>query len=392
MFSKKSPVFVVLACVLCMQNAWGGSIGDAVNSLASSVQDGQVAVAGDDYGSWPGEEAFMGAIVNGMVSAFAMTGDTVYSGVAWQGAVSMHSYQEFGQYQIYNFFGDQVLAFARLAQLQTADPRFDIWESVLEQFYDDVQDIGDSFNADLLSGTKQYVINGLMQGETSSNVYYLANHAVAAYLADAQDKDLWRQGVIKGLAMINDDDAQFPVMALGVATWALAETGPLDDTPVDPGAAEGGQWYGTVLADLPGVLLGHQVPYGGFDEGSFFWRFDHGDAGMGVVTEGYTEDAIFGTLGLLAAWEASDPNDPISAGLEEGVFAAAVAVLSNLRDDGLVYEHLSIEEGAQDRLAYASELLFLIGELGLDLDFDLDVIGDVVVLSDLLAASLLVDE
>jgi len=229
-------------------------------------------------------------------------------------------------------------------------------------------------------------MNALWQGETSANVYYLANHALAALMADAEDKVIWREGLIRGLALVNDDSAQFPVMALGAATWALAKTGPLDDTPVDPGAEEGSQWYGVVLADLPVMLLSHQVPEGGFDEGSFYWRFDHGDAGLEVVTEGYTEDAIFGTLGLLAAWEVSDLADPISADLEGGVFAGAVAVLSNLKADGVVYEHLSIQEGAQDRLVYASDLLFLIGELGVNLDFDLEMLGDVGALADLLPA------
>jgi len=383
---KKSVISVLFFCGLATQSAWAGSIGDAVNTIASNVQSGQVQVKGDSYGSWPGEEAFMGAIVNGMVSAYIMTGDTVYSGAAWQGAVSMHAYQEFGRWQIYNFFGDQVFAFARLEQLQTEDARFDIWGSVIDQFYSDVQDIGDPFNTDTLFGTKQYIMNALWQGETSANVYYLANHALAALMADAEDKVIWREGLIRGLALVNDDSAQFPVMALGAATWALAKTGPLDDTPVDPGAEEGSQWYGVVLADLPVMLLSHQVPEGGFDEGSFYWRFDHGDAGLEVVTEGYTEDAIFGTLGLLAAWEVSDLADPISADLEGGVFAGAVAVLSNLKADGVVYEHLSIQEGAQDRLVYASDLLFLIGELGVNLDFDLEMLGDVGALADLLPA------
>ena len=381
---NKSVVLVLCVCVLWMQSAWAGLLSDAVHTIASNVQSNQVAIQGESYGSWPGEEAFMGAIVNGMVSAYIMTGDAVYSGAAWQGAVSMHTYQDFGQWQIYNFYGDQVLAFARLEQLQAEDARFDIWGSVLNQYYDDVQDIGDPFRTDMLFGTKQYIMNGLWQGEISSNVYYLANHAVAAFMADAEDKAIWREGLIKGLALVNDDDAQFPVMGLGAATWALATTGPLDDTPVDPAAEEGSQWFGVVLADLPAILLSHQVPVGGFDEGSFYWRYDHGDAGLGVVAEGYTEDAIYGALGLLAAWEASDPNDPIHADLEEGVLAAAVAVLSNLKDDGLVYEHLSIEDGAQDRLVYASDVLFLIGELGLNLDFDLDMLDDVMTLADLL--------
>lgn len=256
---------------------WCKTLGEPVNAIASSVQSSQVAIAGDYYESWPGEEVFMGAIVNGMVSAFSMTADTAYSGTAWQGAASMHAFQEFGQWQDNNSFGDQVFAFARLEQLQTEDARFNIWGFVLDHFYDDVQAIGDPFNTDILYGNKQYLINGLWQGETSSNVYYLANHTVAAFMADAEDRVIWREGLIRALALVSDD-ARFPVMALGAATWALTTTGPLDDTPMDTDAEEGSQWHGGGPC-RPASYFGHQIPEGGVDEGSFFWRFDHGDAG-----------------------------------------------------------------------------------------------------------------
>ena len=74
------------------------------------------------------------------------------------------------------------------------------------------------------------------------------------------------------------------------------------------------------------------------------------------------------------------------------MLAATVAILSNLKDDGLVYEHLSIVDGAQDRLVYASELLFLIDELGLNLGFDLSLLGDVAALADLLSVPVVDDE
>ena len=92
----------------------------------------------------------------------------------------------------------------------------------------------------------------------------------------------------------------------------------------------------------------------------------------------------------MAAREISDPNDPVSADLEGGLLAAIKAVLANLKPDGIAYEHLSIEEGAQDRITYASELLFLIGELGLDLDFDLDALADVTALTDLLPEPIII--
>jgi len=364
---------------MSVQTVWADSLGDAVNAMAFSVQENQVGPEGlmaGTTGSWTGEEHFTGAIVNGMLSAYNLTGDPDYSASAWEGAVFMHGFREVGTNDRYNYYGDTALAYARLGQMKSEQESYDIWEIVLNHYYDDVESLG----------TESYLAGvGPPDGETSSPVYYLAHYAQAAYIVDTSDKAIWRQGLIKALAQVTDDSAMFPVMALGAATWTLAMTGPLDETWVDPDAEADSPWYGVTLADLPAMLLSHQVPEGGFDQGSFFWRFDHDDGGWGVVTEGYTEDAIFGTLGLLAAYEAADPSNPDGnrAALAGALLAATKAILGSLRPDGDVYEHLSIDHGVTAQHVYAGEMLFLLEQLGLDLSLDLDDIADVEVYADL---------
>jgi hypothetical protein len=368
MLTKKNIQLLFICMVVSAQTIWADLLDDAVAAMAFRVQEDQIGPEGlkaGAAGSWPGEEYFTGAIVNGMLSAYNMTSDPDYSKSAWDGAVFMHGFRDRGSRDAYNYYGDGALAYARFGQMKSEEEKYSIWEIILNHYYDEVESLG---TEGYLAGATPF------EGEASSPVYYLAHYAQAAYIADTRDKAIWRQGLIQALARVTDESAMFPVMAMGAATWALAMTGPLDEILVDPHADTGSPWNGVTLADLPIMLLSHQVPEGGFDQGSFFWRFDHGDGGGGAVTEGYTEDTIFGTLGLLAAYENSEPSnlDGNGAALEGGLLAAAKAILSSFRPDGAVYEHLSIVDGGIARHVYAGEMLFLLEQLGLDLSLDLD--------------------
>lgn len=153
---------------------------------------------------------------------------------------------------------------------------------------------------------------------------------VAAHYVDAEEKGIWRAALIEHLGDVNDIDAYFPVMALGVSVWALAQTGAgLDTTPVDENAPSTSPWYQKTLADLPGILLGHQVtatPYAG----SFYWRFDH----AGDPAGRYTEDTVYGTLGLMAADEGG------FADCDGAIADARAALALGVAVDGTVYEHI----------------------------------------------------
>jgi len=119
------------------------------------------------------------------------------------------------------------------------------------------------------------------------------------------------------------------------------------------------------LADLPGLLLGHQVLPGVQDAGSFYWRFDHGYGGVPSAVSGYTEDTIFGTLGLVAASRA----DP-ALEFDAAILAARQALLGGVYGGGVVYEHLWLQGAIY--YAYAGEMLQVLSELIIPGDLNLD--------------------
>jgi hypothetical protein len=180
----------------------------------------------------------------------------------------------------------------------------------------------------------------------------MAEHTAAAYYVNATDKAMWRQGLISFLATI-ETDATYPVMSEGIATWALAQTGPLDGTYINLSAPTTSYWYHKKLSDLPGLLLSNQVTSGD-NAGSFYWRFDHYGSGE---PSGFTEDTIYGTLGLIAA-DAAYPAlgydaDILAARLD--LAAGGVGGGGGVAADGRVYEH--IWSGGATYSVYAGETL-----------------------------------
>jgi hypothetical protein len=149
-----------------------------------------------------------------------------------------------------------------------------------------------------------------------------------------------------------DDESSFPVAALGIATWALAQIDALDDTPVasQDGAA---YWDGFVLSDLPALLLSHQVPRGEPFSGSFYWRFDHSSVEQGGIGAGFTEDAVYGTLGLVAA--AAAGKGPAGDDMVRAVEAALEMLMQGVDIEGRAYQHLALV--GESYHAYAGEML-----------------------------------
>jgi hypothetical protein len=140
-----------------------------------------------------------------------------------------------------NFFGDEAFALTRLSEL-AENPSDNPWRTAVKQFYSDVKQV---------NGTEAY-ISQFVGVEPSTAVFYLANHVVAAYYVDAEDKQIWRQALVDWLAQV-DDSLDFPVMGLGVATWALALTGELDNTLIDP-SGTGASYWGTKIWRICRVL------------------------------------------------------------------------------------------------------------------------------------------
>jgi hypothetical protein len=229
-------------------------------------------------GTWYREKDFTGSIVAGLVRAYEATANDAYLRAAKKGATYILS--SAGG----NFFGDEAYALVRLSEV-TGDVAY---EDAVRDFYNGLE-------------TTEYM-SGFDATDRSNAVFYIAHHVVAAYLVGATDAGIWRQGLMQSLALIDDDVAFYPVMSLGVATWALAQTGPIDDSKIDPDGMGEFYWIDVRLSDLPGMLSTHQVSSGD-RVGSFYYRLDH-SRGPAPEADGYTEDTIYGLLGLVAAADA----------------------------------------------------------------------------------------
>jgi hypothetical protein len=326
------------------------TVDQTVKAIAGRLKTEQVKV-GPEQGTWPQEELFTGLMVAGMADAYEVAGDATYLTSA-----------ELGGYYILanaggNFFGDEALALARLSSLKN-DPNDyvwgtndNIWGLSLKMFYSLVK------SSD--QGTAGY-ISSYAGADPSLAVLFMADYTVAAYVIEAEDRETWRNALIDWLSAL-DDQARYPVMALGAATWALAVTGPsLDQTLIDPCGLGASYWKLKKLEDLPGLLLSHQVPSGQSSAGGFYWRFDHTNGGVqGLEASGYTEDAIFATLGLLGAYgvdpNASDPNVAAAIGAASDVLTGSVAI------SGKVWERLC-QQGAI-YYAYGAEMLRVLRRL-----------------------------
>jgi hypothetical protein len=151
-------------------------------------------------------------------------------------------------------------------------------------------------------------------------------------------------------------------MTLGIATWALSQTGPMDDTRIDPfGLTGNSYWKDVTLGDLPDLLSTHQVLSGEY-AGSFYVRFDHAVPGPGYEAAGYTEDTIFGLLGLIGAnaIEATDDVNDLSRDFEDEIQNAREVVVKSVHLSGLVQEHIWL--GTHMYYLFAGELLQTLSE------------------------------
>lgn len=332
--SKQRQLTVALASLLLILASFNNgaaalTLDQAITAMANRLATDQITY-GTLVGTWPDEADFTGSIVAGMVGAYEIKSSETYRASAELGA----------DYILWtaqgNFFGDEAYALSRLSEA-AADPNNNTWRTAVEYFYA-------SIKSDYPGGTKGY--SGDFVGiDPSTVVFYIANHVVAAYYVNAADKDLWRQELIRWLSDV-DDSSLFPVMALGVATWALAQTGPLDNSLIKPSGEGAPYWDGKMLKDLPILLLSHQVAEGQPGAGSFYWQFTHSQGDLNNCTE----DTIFATLGLVSTSRVSP-----SPKLDSAVLAARKALLGGISSEGKVWERLS--RGGAVYYVYAGEML-----------------------------------
>jgi hypothetical protein len=324
-----------LAPLLLTVGVFASELPVAVDAIATRLDQMQIK-EGPFAGDWGGEWGFNGSVVAGMVDAYEQTGNVAYKTAALLG----------GEFILNEargvFMGDEIYALVRLSEI-TTPPESDRWRGIVTTFFDEMLDCP--------CGVNNYA-SLYLEIDPSTAVFYLAHFAVAAHRVDAKCLDHWRQVVTRYLSRVGDETSSFPVMALGVATWALATTGELDDTFI---GSYGNipYWKDVVLSDLPALLAGHQVPQGEPFGGSFYWRFDHTFGPFEGPVAGYTEDTIYGALGVAAA--ASAHEGLFQGDMQEQIRAVYATLLDGVDADGKVYEHLSRE--GRSYHAFAGEML-----------------------------------
>ena len=338
LYAGRSLVWVALVMaalvLLCIPAAVGAE--GTFETIAARLEQMQIKI-GPHQGLWPPEPSYTGAATTGMVCAYARTGDPAYKASAELG----------GEYILWvgialgDLLGDEAYTLLRLSEMSD-DPDKNKWRTALVDFYQSNRRQG---------GTTEAYIELFKQIDASTAVFYLAHQTVGAYFVEDQDKEIWRNALLRYLGLV-DDTCAFPVMALGVATWGLAETGALDETPVSRFGSVP-EWDGVLLRDLPSLLLSHQVPAEEPLGGSFYWRFDHGGGASGGLAAGYTEDAIYGAFGLVAV--ASTLEEGPSEEMQRAIEAVHAALVNGADVDGTVYEHLSLV--GQCYHAYSGEML-----------------------------------
>ncbi len=322
---SKRFVICVLSAFLIIAFAPNAAMALPIDQAREAIADRLVAEQAAD-GSWPEEADFTGSIVAGMVSAYEVVGKAEYKAAAELGGIFILEYAEG------NFYGDEAYALARLSEI-TEDTTY---ADAVRDFYD---------------GLDVYAyIASFQETDRSNAVFYVAHHTVAAHMVGAMDAEIWREALIQYLSLIDDDVAYYPVMSLGVATWALAQTGPLDETRINPfGFVGEDYWTDVTLSDLPDILVSHLIliPSQGH-EGTFYHRFDHAPAGEDFEASGYTEDTIFGLLGLMATATAEKD-------FYVEILSAIIMLSRPVTSDGIVYEHVS--SGGASYYTYGGEML-----------------------------------
>ena len=327
---KNVPLIIcVVSAMLFVVFVPNAAMAFPIDQVREAIADRLVAEQTLD-GFWPEEADYTGSIVAGIVSAYEVMEKAEYKAAAELGGNFILTVAEG------NFYGDEAYALARLSEI-TEDPNY---ADAVRDFYNGLDTYG--------------YIAGFQETDRSNAVFFVAHHTVAAHMVDANDAGVWRQALIQYLAQIDDDVAYYPVMSLGVATWALAQTGPLpldeDETRIDPfGLVGEGYWKDVTLSDLPDILVSHLVliPQEG-KAGTFYHRFDHTPAGEGFEASGYTEDTIFGLLGLMAA-------ATVERDFYEEIVGAKEILCLPVTFDGIVYEH--VPSGGASYYTYGGEML-----------------------------------
>ena len=275
------------------------STSEAVREVANRLVATQEA-----SGRWPAQGTvpagtFTGTMAAGLAEAYWMTCNPAYRDAAE--AAGLYIWTTAPGCALY---ADEAYAFMQLSEI-ACDPADNDWRLALQDFYGCVESQGPHEDFDYKAGTELYVA----QIEADLTPIWLtvevAYYTVAAYYIDTPQKATWRSELVRVLETANAPSGE-QIMALGLATWALAQTDVLDATPGSIFVGDGAWTYGaaTSESELPDLLASYQVP-GATPApypGHFYSVYNPPNAGF----SGWTETNMFAMMGLDAAGE-SDP-------------------------------------------------------------------------------------
>ncbi|KKM06581.1 hypothetical protein LCGC14_1742530, partial [marine sediment metagenome] len=234
----RKSLIALMACVLLTGSAGVASpIDGAISRAGAWLVDNQ-----NPGGDW-GEFGFTGECLIGLVNAYEVTGNTDYLDAA-EGAATYAVYDEGGYNAGTGTYTDGLFASASygLTRLSgvNANPANNIYRTAVMDDFDGLDPTA------TISWYRTSV-------EDSYALLDLSRYTVSAFAVDDEDKAEWRDGLIQALWDLDDSD-DAPVMALGAATWALAQTGGLPS-----GITVSIHGQATTLDELPGMLAGHQM-------------------------------------------------------------------------------------------------------------------------------------
>lgn len=375
---KLLSVFAIIALSAYCAFAAPVNSGEAISAIGQRLVD--------NSSTWiAGEPAYRGQNMLALIEAYRKTSDSDYLTAAQDAADAIYS-ATYGGY--YGLNGDEAGAYAELADVSGETYN----HHILNYFYNDyiayytggLSAYYDDLESQILAGG----------GDKSSLVYYLAAYfrGASASVASVPSADLaeWKGALISNLQALTDNNGFAPVMAVGAAVWALAQSGGLDDTTVvwEDVTLKDSSVVDVTVASLPAFLATRlieetdqfYIPGTGWQAlspnpyaGGFYQGLAYQEVG------GFTADSAMALLGIAKAintyndWSASQGSFSITkAQLEAVRDVARAALLQGISDTGVVYNHLFDPEEARPYYFFAADVLSAIAAAVIPGDSDLN--------------------
>lgn len=274
------------------------STSEAVNRVANRLVATQVQT-GTYKGAWPSiggvpAGTFTGTMASGLADAYWLTCNPVYKTAAEKAGTFIWS-----NAPGCSLFYDEAYAFMQLSQI-ACDPSDNQWRTSLVDFYTCLESQPPHPDYGYKEGTELFIAQIEEVLSPCFATFEVAYYTVVAYYIDTPDKAFWREKLIDLLESANADNGQ-QIFTLGAATWALAQTGDLDETSIFVGSGSWGGFTGGAafkLQQLPPLLASYQLSAAAPTYGNQFYSI-YSPPNPGF--SGWTETNMYAAMGLAAA-------------------------------------------------------------------------------------------